>query len=71
MTALANLLEARKNLQKAQNELESVLFDLGIDPYHFEVRMDEVVQVVTVWCEDLEEGVEPQDCTQEFMFDRT
>lgn len=71
MTASCDLIQARANLQRAQNELEAVLFDLGIDPYHFEVRMDEVVQIVTVWCDELDDGFDPQECSQEFMFDRT
>lgn len=65
------LLNASAKLRKAQNELEQVLQDLGIDPYQFEVRMDEVSDVVDTWVRELDEGVEPQDVCQEFVFDRT
>lgn len=71
MDAVTALLNASAKLRKAQNELEQVLQDLGIDPWHFESRMDEVNDVVDCWVSELDEGVEPQDVTQEFMFDRT
>ena len=71
MSAVQNLLNASAKLRKAQNELEQVLQDLGIDPWHFESRMDEVTDVVDTWVRELDEGVEPQECSQEFMFDRT
>lgn len=67
MTAAADLNNAYAKLRKAQNELEQVLQDLAIDPYQFESRMDEVEEVVTTWIAELDEGVEPQDVTQEFM----
>ena len=66
-TAAANLNNAYAALRKAQNELEQVLQDLAIDPYQFEARMDDVEEVVTTWIAELDEGVEPQDVTQEFM----
>ena len=71
MSAAKQLLSASAKLRKAQNELEQVLQDLGIDPWHFESRMDEVNDVVDTWVRELDEGTEPQDCSQEFMFDRT
>ena len=67
MSAANDLNKAYAKLRKAQNELEQVLQDLAIDPYQFEVRMDEVEEVVTTWIAELDEGVEPQDVTQEFM----
>ena len=66
-TAAADLNNAYAALRKAQNELEQTLQDLGIDPYQFEARMDEVQEVVETWVAELDEGVEPQDVTQEFM----
>ena len=65
------LLNASAKLRKAQNELEQVLQDAGIDPYHFEVRMDEVMDVIDTWVGELDEGVNEEDLTQEFVFDRT
>ena len=67
MTAANDLLNASAKLRKAQNELEQVLQDLGIDPWHFESRMDEVNDIVDTWVGELDEGVEPQDLTQEFI----
>ena len=67
MTAASQLNNAYANLRKAQNELEQILQDLGIDPYQFEARMDEVQEVVETWVAELDEGVEPQDVTQEFI----
>lgn len=54
-------------LRKAQNELEQVLQDLGIDPYQFEARMDSVQEVVETWVSELDEGVDPSELTQEFL----
>lgn len=65
------LMNARATLRKAQNELEQVLQDAGIDPWHFECRMDEVTQVVDTWISELDEGTDCEDLTQEFMFDRS
>ena len=67
MSASQDLNNAYAKLRKAQNELEQTLQDLGIDPYQFEVRMDEVQEVVETWVAELDEGVEPQDLEQEFM----
>ena len=67
MTASADLNNAYARLRHAQNELEQVLQDLGIDPYQFEARMDEVQEVVETWVAELDEGVEPQDLEQEFI----
>ena len=64
------LMNARASLRKAQNELEQVLQDAGIDPWHFESRMDEVTSVVDTWIAELDEGTDTEDLTQEFMFDR-
>lgn len=64
------LMNARAKLSKAQNELEQVLQDAGIDPWHFESRMDEVNDVVDCWISELDEGTNCEDLTQEFMFDR-
>lgn len=71
MSAAEDLNNAYAKLRKAQNELEQTLQDLGIDPYHFEIRMDEVQGVVECWISELDEGVEPQDLEKEFIFDRT
>ena len=70
MTCVNDLLNASAKLRKAQNELEQVLQDLGIDPWHFESRMDQVNDVVDRWVLELDEGTDPEDVTQEFMFDR-
>jgi hypothetical protein len=70
MSAAKDLNTAYANLRKAQNELEQTLQDLGIDPWHFECRMDEVQEVVECWVSELDEGTEPQDLTQEFVFER-
>jgi hypothetical protein len=67
MSAVNDLLNASAKLRKAQNELEQVLQDLGIDPWHFESRMDAVNDIVDLWCLELDEGTEPQDLTQEFI----
>lgn len=71
MSAVQNLLNARAQLRRAQNEVEDVLQQLGIDPWHFESRMDELNYVVDTWISELDEGMEPQDLTQEFIIDRT
>ena len=65
------LLNASAKLRKAQNELEQVLQDAGIDPWHFEVRMDEVNDVIDTWVGELDEGYNAEELTQEFMFDRS
>ena len=70
MDAVTALLNASAKLRKAQNELEQVLQDLGIDPWHFEARMDEVNEVVNRWVLELDEGTDPEAVTQEFVFDR-
>ena len=67
MSASSQLNSAYAKLRKAQNELEQLLQDLAIDPYQFEARMDEVQEVVETWIAELDEGVEPQDVTQEFI----
>ena len=46
MSASSQLNSAYAKLRKAQNELEQLLQDLGIDPYQFEACMDEVQEVV-------------------------
>ena len=71
MTCVNELMNARARLSKAQNELEQVLQDLGIDPWHFESRMDEVNDVVDRWISELDEGTDPEDLCQSFVFDPT
>lgn len=67
MTAVNDLLNASAKLRKAQNELEQVLQDLGIDPWHFESRMDAVNDIIDLWVLELDEGTDPDKLTQEFM----
>jgi hypothetical protein len=70
MDAVTALLNASAKLRHAQNELEQVLQDYAIDSWHFEARMDEVRDVVDTWVRELDEGVDPANLTQEFVFDR-
>lgn len=67
MSAVNDLLNASAKLRKAQNELEQVLQDYGIDPFQFESRMDAVNDIVDCWVLELDEGTAPANLTQEFM----